>query len=371
MKRTPFYHVAFAMGARMRQAQGWELIDEFTDNRSEHVATRTAAGLFDWSSMGEIEVRGPSALALLQHVLVNDASHMEIGRVLYSSMCRPDGSMFSDVTVYRQETDRYLVIPAWSSNAANQRPNYDWLVDQGRGMNVTVSDFSSALALLSLQGPCSRDILAQLTAANLAHLPYMYFADSTLGNVPNALISRSGWTGELGYELIFPVEYADEGWEQILNTGRPYGLVPCGLKTSMSLRIEKGYLASGDVVDGMTPLEAGLEWTVKFGKPDFVGKEALLRQKQSGIRRKLSLIALEDGFLPPPGAAVFQEWRNVGKVTSSAFGHTINSALAMTLIASDVSLEGTRLSVEANNTRHPAEVVRRPLLDPAGERLRS
>jgi glycine cleavage system T protein len=263
MKRTPFYHQFLAAGATMAPAQGWLMPDEVSGNRTEHLAVRSAAGLFDWSSTGEIEVAGPHALALVQKVIVNDAAGLPVGRVLYTTMCRPDGAIFSDITVYRLAEQRFWLMTAWGSNAAGARPEFDWLNEHAAGMQVCVTDVSPGVALLAVQGPAAAAIVGQLTPADLTCLRTMDFVEAPLGVVdattaPRAIISRTGYTGELGYELCFPPEYAADIWDALLAAGRPHGLQPAGLKTAFSLRMEKGYIIRGRAgLDG----QARRSWT--------------------------------------------------------------------------------------------------------------
>lgn len=362
----------------MAAVQGWLMPDEVAGERAEHVAVRTAAGVFDWSSTGEIEIAGPDALALVQKVIVNDAAGLPVGRVLYTTMCRPDGAIISDITVYRLAERRFWLMTAWASNAADGRPEYDWLLEHAAGMQVCITDVAPAVALLAVQGPAARAIVGQLTPADLTRLRTMDFITAPLGGTPRALISRTGYTGELGYELCFPPEYAADIWDALLAAGRSRGLQPAGLQAAFSLRMEKGYIMRFDFMDGVTPFEAGLGWTVKFDKGDFIGRDALAKQKAEGIRRKLVLTAMGDPTgrlrtetLPPNGATVWHAGAAVGKVTSSAYGHTVDRPLALALLPAGLAQAGLAVEVEVAGARHPAQVVRRPYYDPEGARLKS
>ena len=370
MKRTVFYHQELQAGAKMRQAQGWEMPDHFGDPRGEHLAVRAAAGLFDWASAGEIEIQGRDALALIQKVIVNDASHTPIGRVLYTTLCRPDGAIFSDVTIYRLGADLYWCMTAWGSNQANGRPELEWLREQARGLEVCITDVSSGVALLAVQGPAARDIVAQLGPADLDALRYMECVETTLAGAPRALISRTGYTGELGYELIVPTEHGYDLWDTLATAGRPFGMRHAGLEAAFSLRIEKGYVMRFDFMDGVTPFEAGLGWTVKLDKGDFIGREALAQQWAEGVRRKLVSVALEDETLPGGGCPVLHGGAAIGKITSSAYGYSVGCPLALALVPAELARPDLPVEVEAAGQRHPARIVRRPFYDPAGTRLR-
>lgn len=371
MKRTPFYYPALRAGAVMRQAQGWEMPDHFGAPQTEHMAVRQAVGVFDWASTGEIEISGRDALALVQKVIVNDASRVSVGRVLYTTLCRPDGAILSDVTIYRLAENRYWCMTAWGSNADNRRPEYEWLLEHAHGLDVTVTDVSSGVALLAVQGPVARDVVSAITAMNLAALPYMGFTTAPLAGIPAGLISRTGYTGELGYELIVPAEHAEELWDGIERAGLRYGLRHCGLTTAFSLRMEKGYIARFDFLDDVTPFEAGLGWTVKLDRPDFVGRSALAEQARTGVTRRLVSLAMCTESTPPYGAEITKHGMVVGKVTSSAYGYAVGRPLALALLPVALATPGTEVEVQIAGAAHPAEVVRRSFYDPEGRRLRS
>jgi len=370
MKRTIFYHQELQTGATMRQAQGWEMPDHFGDPRGEHLAVRNNAGVFDWASTGEIEIQGRDAWALVQKVIVNDASRMPVGRVLYTTMCRPTGAIMSDVTIYRLGEDRYWCMTAWGSNQVGQRPEFDWLLEQARGLDVCVTDVSSGVAVLAVQGPRAREIVAQLGPADLGALRYMWFTETGLAGAPRALISRTGYTGELGYELIVPAEYAYDLWDALETAGRPFGLCHAGLETAFSLRMEKGYIARFDFMDDVTPLEAGMGWTVKFDKDEFIGRAALAKQQVEGLRRKLVSVAMGDETLPAGGCPILHDGSVVGKITSSAYGYSVGCPLALALVSADLTRPDLPVDVEVDGRLHPARIVQRPFYDPDGKRMR-
>jgi aminomethyltransferase len=370
MKRTPFYHQHLALGATFREAQGWTMPDVYIGNREEHLAVRGAAGLVDWSSTGEIEIQGPDALTLIQRVIVNDAAGMAVGQVLYSTMCRPTGAIFSDITVYRLDERRYWIMTAWGSDRTNRRPEFEWLAEQAAGLDVDVCDVSSGLCVLAAQGPRSAEIVAAATGFDLAGLRYMRFVEISAPSTPRLLISRTGFTGELGYELVFPAEHGADVWEALWAAGHPRGMLPVGMQTSFSLRMEKGYIARFDFMDGVSPLEAGLGWTVKYDKGDFIGREALLRQAAAGAPRRLVSVAMLDDALPPMGSPILAGAQPAGVITSSAQGWSVGRPLALALTPQALAAVGTQLTVLIEGQPHPAEIVRRPPYDPEGRRLR-
>jgi aminomethyltransferase len=343
---------------------------EYTGIREEHLATRRRAGLSDFASTGEIDVKGKDALALIQLVIVNDASTMLPGKVLYSTMCRPDGSILSDITVYRFAPDRFMVMTAWGSNRDNKRVEYDWLRAHAGDLEVCITDVSSGSALLALQGPKSRDILAPLTSANLTALPYMHFTLAPVAGI-ESLISRTGYTGELGYEVVCPAEHAHEMFDALLESGKPHGMMLCGLKCAFGLRMEKGYIARFDFADGATPYEAGLGWTVKLDKGDFVGRAALAQQKAQGVSRRLVSIRAEGERVPSMGALLVYEGETVGKITSSAYSFVFDCPLVLGTVPSGLAAPGTPLVIRDGEVVQQAEVVPRPYYDPENLLLRS
>lgn len=370
MKRSPFYCDIQQAGPQWAVVQGWEVPNAFTSPRQEHLAVRQRAGVFDWSTTGEIEIQGPDALRLVQKVIVNDAAGMPVNKVLYTTMLLEDGSIFSDITVYRLGESHYMLMTAWGSNAANARPEYEWLLRWREGLNAAVTDVSSGCALLAIQGPLSRQILQSITEESLDRLGYMWGMPAACAGI-RAYISRTGYTGELGYEVLVPAEHAHDFWEALTTAGKPYDMALCGMTAAFSLRLEKGYIMRLDFAGGRTPYEVGLGWTVKLDKGDFIGREALLRRKSAGFPEKLALLQLEDDHVPASGDALLVNDREVGKVTSAAFGYSVGHPLAFGYLPADLAREGTSVIVlDSAGGHHPARVVRRPLYDPEGTRLR-
>ncbi|MDY6876376.1 MAG: aminomethyltransferase family protein [Chloroflexota bacterium] len=370
MKRSPFFSEIVAHGPAVVGVQGWEVANQFTIAEEEHRAVRERVGLFDWSTTGEFEVQGPDALALVQKMIVNDASMMGVNRVLYTSILNEDGGMMSDITVYRLAPDRYMLMTAWGSNAANDRPEYELLLEHGRGMNVAVTDVSSGVGLLAIQGPQSKALLSELTDADLDGLKYMWATPAQVIGV-RALISRTGYTGEIGYEVLIPSEHAHDFWVAVTTAGAKYGLALCGMIAAFSLRIEKGYIMRFDFAGGRTPYEVGLGWTVKLDKGDFIGRQALIQRKEAGFKDNLMALVIQDGYVPAAGDAIFKEGDQVGEVTSGAFGYTLGRAVALGYVPLSLAHSGVNVLIrDQEQDDHPAVVGVRPLYDPAGARLR-
>jgi aminomethyltransferase len=371
MKRSPFFPEFAAHNPELVGIQGWEVANAFSGPASEHRAVRERVGLFDWGTTGEIEVQGRDATELVQKVIVNDAARLPVHRVLYTSILDKDGSMISDITVYRLGADHYLLMTAWGSNAAGERPEYDLLRAEGKGLNVAVTDVSSGSGLVALQGPRSRDLLTALCDSGLARLGYMEAMPAQVAGI-RALISRTGYTGELGYEVLVPAEHAHDFWQALVAAGEGVGLAPCGMSAVFSLRLEKGYVMRFDFAGGRTPYEVGLGWTVRLDKGDFRGCEALLRRRAAGLSEKLVSLAIGDGYVPASGDAILQGEAPAGAVTSAAFGYTVGQPLALGYVPVALAELGTVLTVQGQDGRlHPASVGPRSPYDPDGKRLRA
>jgi aminomethyltransferase len=374
MKRSPFFSKIAEHSPALAGVQGWEVPNVFTTEADEHQAIRKRVGLMDWSSTGEFEVKGTDALEVVQGLIVNDASMMPVNRVLYTTILKEDGGILSDITVYRLGEDHYMLMTAWGSNAADERPEYELLREACRGRNAYTFDASPGTGLLALQGPHSRALLAEITASDLDRLPYMWASPDQVAGV-RALISRTGYTGELGYEILVPAEHAGDVWQALTEAGEKYGLALCGLVAAFGLRIEKGYIMRFDFAGGRTPYEVGLGWTVKLDKGDFLGREALVRRKEAGFSDKLVSVALQDEYIPATGDAILQVDKPasdpVGVVTSAAYGYAVQKPIALGYLPLELAQVGTKVVVRGGDGNlHPAEVGPRSPYDPQGVRLR-
>ncbi len=371
MKRSPFFHDLLTHNPALIGVQGWEVANTFTSVKEEHRAVRERVGLVDWSTTGEFEIQGPDALEVVQGLIVNDASKMPVGRVLYTTILNPDGGIASDITVYRLAPDHYMLMTAWGSNAAGERPEYDLLVEHSRGKNAWVFDGSPGYGLIALQGPASGELLSELTDADLSDLKYMWAKAAPVAGI-QALVSRTGYTGELGFEILFPAVHAHDFWSEVTQAGAKYGLALIGMGACFSLRIEKGYIMRFDFTGGRTPFEAGLGWTVKPEKGDFIGREALLRRKKIGFADKLVTIALKDGYVPPGGDRIVQDGEIVGQTTSAAYGYTLSKAITLGYVPIPLAIPGTAVAIlDQEGHTHAGEVLQRSPYDPEGKRLRT
>jgi glycine cleavage system T protein (aminomethyltransferase) len=334
---------------------GWEMPVEYNGIAKEHVAVRTAAGLFDVSHMGELDVLGPEALDLIQYITTNDASKLLDGQAQYSAMAYPHGTVVDDLLVYRQSSEHFLLVV----NAANIGKDLEWINSHNR-VDATVDDISDETALLALQGPKAIDILQPLTELQLRDLEYYHFALAKVLNV-DAIVSRTGYTGEDGLELYFPSSESEPVWNGILEAGAPFGLVPAGLGARNTLRLEAKYLLYGNDMDGTTTLlEAGLAWIVKFEKRDFIGRDALLKQKQDGVRRRLVGFEMIGKDIARDHYPVFVHGREAGHVTSGSPSITLKKNIGLAYLPAEHASIGTTFQVSVRSKFSEARVVRTP-----------
>jgi aminomethyltransferase len=361
MKQTPLNAVHKELGARMVPFGGWEMPVQYAGVIEEHLAVRERAGLFDVSHMGEIEVRGPEALALVQRLTTNDAAQLVDGQVQYSALCYPDGGVVDDVTLYRSSSSHFL----FCVNASNTDKDFAWMqqVHAESGLSgATLTNRSAEFAQLALQGPKAAAILARLTAVPLDTIRYYHFGEGDVAGVP-ALISRTGYTGEDGFELYVPAAAAVGLWNRLLEAGRVDGLVPIGLGARDTLRLEKGYALYGhELSPTISPLEAGLGWIVKLEKSDFVGRDALVSQKAAGIPRRLVGLLMAERGIPREGYPVFAGEQQVGSVTSGTMSPSLKIGIALALIEAAHAVTGGELLVGVRDRRLRAKIVKPPFV---------
>jgi aminomethyltransferase len=361
MKQTPLNAVHKALGARMVPFGGWEMPVQYAGVIEEHLAVRERAGLFDVSHMGEIEVRGADALALVQRLTTNDASRLVDGQVQYSALCYPDGGVVDDVTLYRSSASHFL----FCVNASNTDKDFAWMqqVHAESGIRgATLTNRSAEFAQLALQGPRAAAILARLTTTPLGSIRYYHFGRGEVAGV-QALISRTGYTGEDGFELYTPAAAAVDLWNRLMEAGQADGLVPIGLGARDTLRLEKGYALYGhELSSTISPLEAGLGWIVKLEKGDFVGRDALLRQQAAGIPRRLVALLMEERGIPREGYPVFAGERQVGSVTSGTMSPTLKVGIALALVETPCATLGAELLVGIRDRKLRAKIVKPPFV---------
>ncbi|MFF5564873.1 glycine cleavage system aminomethyltransferase GcvT [Streptomyces sp. NPDC012623] len=363
-RTTALDSVHRALGATMTDFAGWDMPLRYGSERDEHLAVRTRAGLFDLSHMGEITVSGPAAGALLDYALVGDIGALAVGRARYTMICQEDGGILDDLIVYRLQDDEYMVV----ANASNARVVLDALNARSEGFDADVRDDRDAYALLAVQGPEAAGILKSVTDADLDGLKYYAGLPGTVAGVP-ALIARTGYTGEDGFELFVEPRYAERLWQALTEAGRGVGLVPCGLSCRDTLRLEAGMpLYGNELSTALTPFDAGLGRVVKFEKTSnggsFVGRaalEAAAERAASAPPRKLVGLIAEGRRVPRAGYPVVAGGAKVGEVTSGAPSPTLGRPIAMAYVDAEHAGPGTEgVGVDIRGSHEPYEVVALP-----------
>ena len=361
MKKTPLNAVHRQLKARMVDFGGWEMPVQYSGVIVEHQAVRTTAGLFDVSHMGEIEVSGSSAQEFLQYATTNDVTRLTNGQVQYTALCYEHGGVVDDLTLYRFTAEHFMLCV----NAANIANDLAWLqslATSGNYADLTITDGSDNYGLLALQGPQALSILAPLTSVNLDELTYYHFSAGTVADI-DLLISRTGYTGEDGFELYCPSGSTAALWQTLLDTGMPYGLIPCGLGARDTLRLEKGYALYGHEISAeILPLEARLGWITKLDKGDFVGRAALLKARELGIARQLIGLKLTVPGVPRQGYPVLCDERAVGFVTSGTSSPTLKQGIALALVDSQAATSGQSWQIEIRQSAKNAEKVALPFV---------
>jgi aminomethyltransferase len=357
MKRTPLYDRHVEMGAKTVEFGGWDMPVQYTGIIEEHTATRTAAGLFDISHMGQINVRGPDALPFLQHLATQDVATIGEGLANYALLCYPDGGIVDDIFIYHLP-DRYLVVV----NASNAEKDFAWLQEHSQRFDVALENISDQTTMLALQGPKAEAILDRISDIDAAALPFHGVTEGVLlGDVP-AIIARTGYTGEDGFELFFDNAHATRVWDGLLEEGHADGLKPIGLGARDSLRFEpKLALYGHEISEQINPYEAGLGWVVKLDKGDFIGRTALQQVKAEGARRKLVGLEMVGRGIARQGYQVATvEGEIVGEVTSGMPAPSLGKNLALALVRADLAKIGNELDVIVRGKPVRARIVKTP-----------
>lgn len=354
-RRTPLYARHVALGARMVPFGGWEMPVEYSGITDEHLAVRTRAGLFDVSHMGQIEVAGTAALAGIQRLTTNDAAKLAIGQAQYAALTTERGTFVDDVLVYRLAEAHFMLVV----NASNIQKDFAWISHGVAAAGDAVAvDTSARYALIAIQGPAAREVLQPLTGADLG-MKYYWFATGEVAGV-RATISRTGYTGEDGYEVFVPPAYASRVWDALLDAGRSVDLKPAGLGARDTLRLEAGMrLYGNDIDDTTTVLEADLEWIVSWTKGDFIGREALAAQKVTGVSRRLAGFEMADRAIARHGYPVIVNSEPAGVVTSGTQTPFLKKAIGMAYVPAGLAPDAD-ISIEIRNRRVPARLVPLP-----------
>jgi len=362
LARTPLHDVHVRLGGKMVPFAGYEMPVQYPAGvMAEHRAVRTACGLFDVSHMGEFLVRGPQALELVNHVTTNDVAKLAEGQAQYSAILNERGTIEDDCLVYRL-ADHFMVVV----NASNVAKDLAIFQEHAARFDATVEDASERTGLLALQGPKAQEVLARHTPVDLEALKYYHFTVGEVAGVGDVLSSRTGYTGEDGFELYLPAEHAVRVWEALTADG---DVQPCGLGARDTLRLEMGMALYGnDIDDATTPYEANLGWIVKLAKGDFVGREALVRLKEQGPARKLVAFTLDERAIPRHGYPVLHDGAPSGEVRSGTMSPSLGIPIGTCYLPAAAAAEGTTFEIEIRGKRVPARVVKPPFYKDASHR---
>jgi aminomethyltransferase len=353
--KTPLNAMHRSMGAKMVDFGGWDMPVEYSGVIDEHRAVRERVGLFDVSHMGEIEVRGPQALDLVQHVTVNDASKLKLDQAQYSALLYETGGFVDDILVHKVADDHYFLCV----NASNQDKDYEHIAVHNR-FNATVENAGPRYAQLAVQGPLATSVVKKLTAADLASVKRYHFVDGTVSGAP-ARIARTGYTGEDGWEIYVAPEHAESLWTEILAAGAEFGIIACGLGARNTLRMESAMPLYGHEIDAtITPWEAVLDWIVKLEKGDFLGREALVKQKQQGITRKLIGFEVKGRGIARDGYEILTGDAGRGWVTSGGPAPALNKNLGMCYLPLHLAEPGQAIEISVRGRGVEAVTIPMP-----------
>jgi len=367
LRKTPLYALHRRLGARMVNFGGWDMPVEypaFGGLMTEHKAVRHSVGVFDVSHMGDIRIhtgKSPGgALAAVQHLSMNDASKLAIGRAHYSAMLYPEGTFVDDVIVHRLGEDDFLFV----INAGTREKDISWVRDNSKNFDCVVEDFSDAYAQLAIQGPRAEQVLQKLTDANLAAIKNYWFTHGTLCGLPNCMVARTGYTGEDGFEIYIPGDIAtsETVWHAVMEAGQQFGIIPCGLGARNTLRLEaKMALYGHEISESINVWEAGLDRYCKMEKPEFIGRAALAKASAAGLKRTLvGLEMIERGIARDGYKVCDSAGEEVGVITSGSPSPTLCKNIALAYVPPALAAIGTRLLVEIRSQRAKAQVMATP-----------
>ncbi len=355
LKRTALHALHRAAGARMMEFAGWEMPVEYTGITQEHLAVRTRAGLFDVSHMGEISVRGPQALSLLQRVTSNDVSRLKVSQAQYTALMYPQGSAVDDCIVYRLAENNFFICV----NAANTEKDFDWIVHHN-SLGAEVHNLSADYSQLALQGPRAARILEKVTDCDIRELRNFWCRETSCGGV-RGLLARSGYTGEDGFEFYCSPAESERVWNELLEAGKPEGLVPAGLGARNTLRLEAAYPLYGHELDEETTLlEANLGWICNFDKGEFLGRESLLKQRREGTRKKLVGFAMTERGIARDGYRVLINGKPAGRVTSGSPAPFLGKNIGLAYLPPEQGAVGQEIQIEIRGKPAAGRVVQLP-----------
>ncbi len=358
-QKTPLYEEHLNLKGKVVDFHGWALPIEYEGILQEHEAVRERAGLFDVSHMGEIRIKGQEAEAFVQYLMTNDIKGLNDGQIVYTFMCYPDGGVVDDLLVYKYDSEHYYLVV----NASNVEKDFQWITDQQQSYKVEIENESEEVAEVALQGPKAEAILQKLTETPLEEITFFTFKDGVRIKGKDCLVSRTGYTGEDGFEIYMKPEDAREIWQAILKAGEEDGIKPAGLGARDTLRFEAGLpLYGNELSKEITPLEAGFGFFVKFTEEDFIGKAALKKQKEEGLERKIVGFELTKKGIPREGYEVYKDGEKIGYVTTGYLSPTLNKSIGLALIDIEHSKMGSTIQVKIRKREIDATIISKRFL---------
>jgi aminomethyltransferase len=354
LKRTPLYDIYKEYGGKIVDFAGWEMPIQFEGITLEHEAVRNNAGLFDVSHMGEVEVKGTGAFEFVQNLVTNDVQVLENNQILYTFMCYTNGGVVDDLLVYKFSSEHYYLV----INAGNIEKDFQWMLDNKGLYNVELTNTSAEVAELAIQGPKAQMILQKLTNMDLDEIKFFYFKEDVIVDGVKCLVSRTGYTGEDGFEIYASIGEIEQLWRKLLIVGAEDGLKPAALGCRDTLRFEASLpLYGNELSQDISPLEAGFGYFVKLAKNNFIGKEALVKQKEEGLKRKLVGFEMKDRGIPRHGYEVNVQGEKIGDVTTGYLSPTLKKNIGFALIDAKYAEIGTEIEIVIRNKAVKAEVV--------------
>ncbi len=358
-KKTPLYEEHVNAKGNVVDFHGWALPIEYEGILQEHQAVRERAGLFDVSHMGEIRIRGQEAEAFVQYLMTNDIKSLKDGQIIYTFMCYPDGGVVDDLLVYKFDREHYYLVV----NASNIEKDFQWMRDQQKDFKAEVINESDDVAEVAIQGPKAETILQKLTDTDLKEITFFTFKDGVKIKGKDCLVSRTGYTGEDGFEVYMKPEDARELWREILHAGEEEGIEPAALGARDTLRFEAGLpLYGNELSKEITPLEAGLGFFVKFTEDDYIGKEALQKQKEEGLKRKIVGFELMKKGIPREGYEVYKGEEKIGHVTTGYLSPTLGKSIGNALVDIDHSKMGSTIEIKVRKRKIEATIISKRFL---------
>jgi aminomethyltransferase len=358
-KKTALFDKHISLGAKMVPFAGFEMPVQYTGVTDEHFAVREKVGIFDVSHMGQFFVEGASAKDLLQFITTNNINTLENGKAQYTCLPNGNGGIVDDLIIYKMNDEKYFVVV----NASNIDKDWNHFTKYNEKFGAKLTNVSDEMSLIAIQGPKATETLQKLTETNLSKIPYYHFTEGSVAGISDVIISNTGYTGSGGFEIYFKNENAIKIWEAITGAGKDFGLIPCGLASRDTLRLEKGFCLYGNDIDDTTsPIEAGLGWITKFDK-EFVDKETFAKQKEEGVNRKLIGFEMQERAIPRHDYLVVDtEGNAIGKVTSGTMSPIKNIGIGLAYVAKPYFKLGSEIFIQIRNKNILAKVVKLPFV---------